>query len=362
MKEFIENHPAIIVLVACVTCVSATYGVLTFLYDREFRLSKLEHEKKISELTEQIASIDRGIAVDGLRRFNVATSLVDQDKMLQLSGDYESLEPDLVAVKVPTLEEWKFEKLSEASMYELELSDLCNENISIKLTDKDGLSTEGRSVFAWHKRERSSVFFGLGEHVSSEFECNYLLSFPALYTFVIDKEWIDDKVKFFTVLQELDPSEKDLEAKIKEFKQNPERLLLDSDAASAHLNADNPFFGELTGPFLVNKLYEVLMLLTIQPEITGRIMTIEKRINTLYVHFRYTVPVSLTKDALDERKTVIVDDEYFVMSTGDRAVVINIKLPTYKNHGDNVAWTQGWLSGLRVYAPFLDKVGGAVSD
>ena len=104
------------------------------------------------------------------------------------------------------------------------------------------------------------------------------------------------------------------------------------------------------------------MLSTNLPEVTTRIMTIEKRINTLYIHFRHMFLVSVSKDAFDERMTVIIDDEYFVMSTGDRAVVINITLPTHESYVDNVAWTQRWLSGLRVHAPFLDLVGGAVAD
>ena len=70
MKQFIENHPAIVLLVVCAACVSAAYGVLSYFHNKEITYINHKHEERATELTDQIASIDRGILVDGPRRFS----------------------------------------------------------------------------------------------------------------------------------------------------------------------------------------------------------------------------------------------------------------------------------------------------
>ena len=355
MREFLENNPALALLGACAACIVATFGVLTYFHERDLSNTSATFEREIGELEEQISSIERGIPIDGERSFNVASSVVAESKMLLLSSEFEVLVPSLISVDPPTLDAWKYEKLNEISIKALNFDDACKERLLGKIKGKL-LPSHIKPVFVWHRRASNSAYIKIPDQSPSKsnqksfLECDYIRIFPSLSVYQIDSDWIKNNVKFFSLhLTPENLSKKNLES----FIADPASMISDPDVEITYMNEDSKFLSEFTGPFLFSKMYQMLMLATIFPETAPRVMSIEKAINTLYFHNRYRFFASIDEDSLSKKDSVVLDDEYFVISVGDSAVVVNITLPILKDHHENFVWTQGWLSGLRVQSPPL---------
>ena len=348
MRNFLENNPAIALISACAVCIIATAAILDKFHENVLTKQSTEHENSIDKLESEISSIERGIPIDGPRSFNVASSVVDESKMLRLPSEFEDLIPNLVSVDPPELDEWTFSELNEISIHTLDFDDVCKNRKLVEIEEKE-LPPYIKPVFVWHRRESNSAYIKIPEN-SAFGECNHFRIFPSLTVYQIDSDWIKNNMKFFT----LDlPAEKLSEDKVESLVNDPASMIHDPDVAFTYMNQENKFMSEFTGPFLFNKMYEVLTISTTIPEVDSRVMSIEKAESTLYFSNRYRYLASLDKDNLSERVPVVIDDEYFVISAGDSAVVVNITLPALEDHNKNFAWTQRWLSGLRVQLPSL---------
>ena len=344
MREFLDNHPVSALIGACVLCIGITSAVLNYFNDQTLLIAKAPLKSRIRELLAQLTSIKRGIPIDGPRSFNVASSVVDENKMLLLSNEFKVLMPNLIAVDTPMLGAWTYAKLNEISAAALSLDDECRDK-RLKKIEKSELPPHVKTVFTWHKRTSNSAYIRLPSQSPLAQQCKHLRIFPSLSVYLIDADWIKNNVNFFSFHLPLKKLSKE---KIKSLLTDPASIMSDPNVAITYMNEDNQFLSEFTGPFLFHKMYGMLTLGTIFPEAAPRVISIEKAQNTLYFHSRYRILASINKDISSERVSVVVDDEYFVMNIGASAVVVNITLPVLKNHHENFGWTQRWLSGLRV--------------
>ena len=348
MRNFLENNPAIALISACAVCILATVGVLDKFHKNDLTKQSAKYDSTIRKLNNDISSIERGIPIDGPRSFNVASSVVDESKMLLLPSEFEVLIPNLVSVDPPELDEWTFSELNEISIQTLMFDDVCKDRKLVKIEGKE-LPPYIKTVFVWHRRVSNSAYIKIPEN-SAFGECHHIRIFPALTVYQIDSDWIKNNVKFFTINL---PTEKLSEDKVELLVNDPASMILDPDVSFTYMNQESKFMSEFTGPFLFNKMYRMLTISTTIPEVVSRVMSIEKAESTLYFSNRYRYLASLDKDKLSERVSVVVDDEYFVISVGNSAVVVNITLPVLEDHNKNFVWTQRWLSGLRVQLPSL---------
>ena len=371
MKQLLDNHPAILLIGACAACITATASVLLyfhgeakFVYENKIESlmiiheeAKLAYENKIESLKTDISSIDRGIPIHDKDEssFNVASSVIGEDKMLRLSNAFEDLVPNLISLNPPNLESWTFTKLNELSIHALAFDDKCKDEILSKLQESE-LPPDIKPVFVWHKREISSAYIRFPDSSPENMmqiigqSCDHLRLFPSISVYQIDSDWIKRNVSFFSVQI---PPEKLSDEIIETLVDDPASIVRNPDAKIRYIERDSSFFAEFTGPFLFNKIYENLTLSTMFPEVDAKLMSIEKAKSTLYFHNRFRFSGSLDANKLEANTPITVDDEYFVISVGESAIVVNISLPTFGDYHDNYVWSQRWLSGLRVQSPHL---------
>ncbi len=344
MREFLDNHPAIALLTACVVCIATTVAVLTFYRDQQHANAIANAEATIRNLKADLASIKRGIPVDTPRPFNVSSAVLDENRMLLLSRDFTPLIPNVVSVKAPRLDGWVFQELNELSSQALTLDDKCKTKF-LQDPGNDEIARKTKPVFMWHKRESSSAYVEIPEQHPLHKTCSHMRMFPSLSVLQIDSDWVKANMKFFAFYL---PKDKISKENVTKMMKDPAAMIRGEETATKYMSEDNIVLSEFTGPFLYRKLHDTLLLSTLFPEVAPRLMSIEHAKNTLYFHNRYRIQASLTKGNLRKKVDLVLDDEYFVLTVPESAIVVNVTLPVVEGHDENFGWTQRWLSGLRV--------------
>lgn len=80
---------------------------------------------------------------------------------------------------------------------------------------------------------------------------------------------------------------------------------------------------------------------------TMKIMSSDKKGNVLYVRLHITFP-SDNKDPTKKKRNIVLDLEFFFIGTSTGGVLVRTGVPSINFQTDAYAWTQAWLTSLRV--------------
>jgi hypothetical protein len=346
IRKMLDNNPFVALAGVVVATASLTSAILGFFWSQEVAMLESKHEYAVSQLQAEINSIERGISVDLPREFNVRIAMISDTQALRLDKNFSSFSDGSYYVDTPDRGSWTHTSTDEVSAGTFVLDDECQQTAVVRL-DLEGRLRTG-TVEIWHLKSDDSIRLSIAKQSPLRSLCEHLRLFSSVKAQVVDQEWVRRNTRFFTFFPPDDATAEELS----EFAVDPKSAF--EDLVKQDVDLAGYLAGDLAGPLLVQILAQDMMMIpSIFPGASGRVLEVEKAQNALYVHSQITIPVS--GEDSENSEVVSFEREIFIIGSGSQALLVEISLvhSDRERFPDKYAWTQGWLAGLRIVAPAL---------
>ncbi len=354
LKQFIDEHPLKILAGVAVAVATTTSGVTGYFLSESDKIERLrlevETKSEIATLKTRLASIERRVGTDDRSYFDISKLIVVPEQIKELDANYKTMAGGTFFIAEPSQGRWRYSHTSE---YEVLKEGIEFSDSTILAAYERALSK--KNVNLW-KSDEAFIVHPAMKKGKERITIKRLVFYPSVAVQVFTEQDLQDAsgllegsfaghpkpgdiVKALeTVVQAVPGSQKNEIA----AKQTAAEVTTATESKLSEL-----FRGDVAASLLSALIRSNQQLTTSLSNVRYSLRTAQKRGNVLFMEARLEfADVMVEGRALPGR--LIVDTEYFVVTSPAGVVVVKIVVPSFDGRADAYAWASQWLTGLRV--------------
>lgn len=367
MKEIVENHPFSVLLATCITVAGISASVTGWFWRQSSSLNQLEFDNRITQITQDLSvenedlkrrliSIERRVSGDKLY-IDVTKIAISSVSLPTLHRTHKPFSSGKYYVAPPTFDRWESKAASQLDLVSVIFGE-DNSAIEQGLRSSLGEVVSEKSGTLWKGSESIEVQLPSTSLMYKMLDGKELKISPFLFAMPVDSSLINRIAK--AMGGELFESEEERKS-IQEAKKTLSQLMLE-DGNQVAVNSENELEessvgqwvdllsdmsrGDLAGFLLTDILISHLQF-SVLTESKMKIVSADKKGNVMYLRTHIVFPAA-HNDTNEVSRNVVFDEEFFFIGTSDGGVMVRTGVPSIEFQTDAYAWTQGWLTSLRV--------------
>jgi hypothetical protein len=346
LKKFLDSHPVATLIGLGAAVVSATASVTAYFGEHRVQTDKVrleaEYKNEISSLKTRLASIERKVGGDEKSFFDITRMIVAPDQVRALGSVYSSRANGAFFVSEPSQSAWKYVLTTELSVMKEALLGSVPEEALLQVL---GPALKLQNVHMWRADE--SVIVRPRARAGMERDAPARMKF---YPYVIVQIMTEQQIgSIFTSLGQATRDEEALARAVKTLRP----LAEDSEAVKGDRKLkveevlSEMFQGDAAAVMMVGFVNLTLSMPQLYANAKGAVTSAQKKGNVLYLQTRLEF-ADVQIEGRSERTQVLVDTEYFVITSPQSVFVVKVQVPSFDGRSEAFSWIAQWLTGLRI--------------
>jgi hypothetical protein len=373
LKTIIENHPIPILAGVCVVVAGCAAGTVGWFWEKSEALQtrgfeqqltsvKSEYSDEIADLKQRLISIERQVS-GGTLHVDVSKFPITSVEVPSLPSSYESLGDGRYFASPPKFSAWAQQPASQLDL----ASNILGDGAKILENAPGGLAAiiSEKTGTLWQGSEPIAVSLPPSSVFRQSLGINELHLKPFIFVMPVDEALIKRTLKAMGTLMS---SNEDSPAAAQESSQEIAKLL-DAVAKEKKTAADagqettaddktaaetdklvdalaGMYRGDIAG-FILTDLIMSNFQMALATGGTYKLIAADKKGNVFYMRTHIFFPGE-GPGGNGASQAAFLDQEFFFVATPNGGVLIRIGVPSRDLRNDAYAWTQAWLTSLRV--------------